>query len=170
MERKTFSCYDNFVSGNSVGAPTHTPEGTALTHLASLIPEALRKAQVLQTSVGDEGPPIYQCSEGYNIDDSSQSFCSKSLHDITDAQQCTTDSPETGDNCLNKEPKETKFSEVALIGFSKGCVVLNQIITELHTLMAIGSKQTQQLDDFIKKVRYIIYVYLAAFSTMLYFK
>lgn len=145
MERKTFSCYDNFVNSNSVGAPTHGPEGTALTHLASLVAEALRKAQVLQTCIGDEYHAADQGSEGNNIDDSSQSLCKNNLHG-------TTDFPTVSDHCLQTELKETEFSEVTLIGFSKGCVVLNQIITELHALMIIGLTQSQLLDDFIKKV------------------
>lgn len=152
MERKTFSCYDNFVISNSVGAPTHAPEGTALTYLASLILETLRKAQALQTSIGDENPTADQGLQGSNIDDSSQSLCHKSLSDITEAQECNTDLPKTNDHCLKNELKETEFSEVSFIGFSKGCVVLNQIITELHTLMAI-QQQTQQQDGFIKKIR-----------------
>lgn len=153
MERKTFSCYDNFVFSNSVGAPTHAPEGTSLTYLALLIPEALRKAQALQTSTGDENPTVDQRLQGNNIGDTSQSLCHKSLSDITETQECTTDLPKTNDHCLKNELKETEFSEVSFIGFSKGCVVLNQIITELHTLMAT-QLQTQLQDVFIKKVSY----------------
>lgn len=158
MERKTFSCYDNFVNSNSVGAPTHAPEGTALTYLASLIPEALRKAQALQTGVRDENLTADQCFQVNRIEDSSQSLCSKNLHDITETQQCTTNLPKTNEHCLKNELEETEFSEVSFIGFSKGCVVLNQIITELHTVMIVESKQTQLLSGFIKKVSYFTYV------------
>lgn len=151
MERKTFSCYDNFVISNSVGAPTHGPEGNALTHLASLIPKALRRAQTLQRSV-NESPTADHSSEGNNVD---VSLCSKSLHDIKDTEQCPTDLTETNDICLKDDPEDTEFSEITLIGFSKGCVVLNQIITELHAV-AIGIKQTKLLDNFIRKVSHFI--------------
>jgi hypothetical protein len=39
VERQTFSCYDNFVASNNVGAPTHCfdPYGKATLHLAGLL-------------------------------------------------------------------------------------------------------------------------------------
>lgn len=155
MERKTFSCYDNFVSSNSVGAPTHDPGVTALSHLATLIPEALRKAQALQTRTYDELPANQSCEEN-NIGDSLQSSCSNSPHEwySTDAQHCTTDFPKTSDHWLKKEFEETDIDEITLIGFSKGCVVLNQIITELHTLMTVGLLQSKLPAGFIDKVRH----------------
>lgn len=163
MERKTFSCYDNFVLSNSVGAPTHAPEGTSLTYLALLIPEALKKAQALQTNIGDENPTVDQNLQGNNTDDSSQSLCHKSLSDTSEAQDCTTNLPKRNYHCLENELKEAEFNEVSFIGFSKGCVVLNQIITELHTLMAI-QLQSQLLDVFIKKVSLYNYVDHTAFK------
>lgn len=33
MEFNTFSCFDNFVRGNSAGVPDHTPMNFALAHL-----------------------------------------------------------------------------------------------------------------------------------------
>lgn len=33
MEFTTFSCFDNFVRGNNVGIPDHTPMHYALQHL-----------------------------------------------------------------------------------------------------------------------------------------
>jgi len=73
MELKTFSCFDNFVESDRVGAPTHSSDQGALEHLKKLV--------------------------------------------------------STTANQLNL-PVET-FLPVTIIGFSKGVVVLNQILYEL---------------------------------------
>ncbi|XP_045131600.1 UPF0565 protein C2orf69 homolog isoform X4 [Portunus trituberculatus] len=144
MERKTFSCYDNFVSSNNVGAPTHEPRVKALSHLATLIPEALRKAHGLQTSTREEIFTVHQSS------DSSQSSCIDPHEwDTSDAHGCGVDIP----HWFKNDFEEIDFDEVILIGFSKGCVVLNQIITELHALMTVESLQNKQTVSFIDKVR-----------------
>lgn len=155
MERKTFSCYDNFVSSNSVGAPTHDPGATALSHLATLVPQALRKAQAVQTRTDQEFPASQSCEED-NIDDSSQLSSSNSPLDSTDAHHCATDVPKASDRWSKKAFEETDIDDITLIGFSKGCVVLNQIITELHALMAIEVYQSKLPVDFIDKVRHSV--------------
>lgn len=139
MERKTFSCYDNFVSSNSVGAPTYEPRVKALSHLASLIPEALRKAQDLQISKRKEIFAVHQSCG------SSQPSCINPH----DAQYCAVDIP----HWLKNDFEEEDLDEIILMGFSKGCVVLNQIITELHALMTVKSFQNKQTASFIDKVR-----------------
>ncbi|KAG0714532.1 UPF0565 protein C2orf69 [Chionoecetes opilio] len=152
MERKTFSCYDNFVSSNSVGAPTHDPGITALTHLATLIPQALRKAQAWQTSTRDEFPADQSC-ERNNIDESSQSSCVNSPHewDTPNDQHCASDFPNASDYWLRRF-EELNIDEITLLGFSKGCVVLNQVITELHGLMTVGLLHSKLLAGFVDKV------------------
>ena len=37
MERATFSCYDHFVPGNSVGSPEHADNTGAVPHLSLLL-------------------------------------------------------------------------------------------------------------------------------------
>ena len=37
MERATFSCYDNFVTSNSVGSPEHCDNAGAVPHLRHLL-------------------------------------------------------------------------------------------------------------------------------------
>uniref|UniRef100_A0A0P4W9Z6 Uncharacterized protein n=1 Tax=Scylla olivacea TaxID=85551 RepID=A0A0P4W9Z6_SCYOL len=144
MERKTFSCYDNFVSSNSVGAPTHEPTVTALSHLVTLIPEALRKAQALHTNTREEILTVHQSC------DSSQSSCINNPHEwgTSDPEYCAANIPLR----LKNDFEETDLDEIILIGFSKGCVVLNQIITELHALMTVESLQNKQTVNFIDKV------------------
>lgn len=150
MERKTFSCYDNFVSSNSVGVPTHEPRVTALSHLVTLIPEALRKAQALQTSKREEILTVHQSC------DSSHSSCINNPRDwgILDAHDCAVDIS----HWLKNDFEEVHLDEIILMGFSKGCVVLNQIITELHALMTVESLQNKQTISFIDKVRCFYHV------------
>ncbi|XP_066974438.1 mitochondrial protein C2orf69 homolog isoform X2 [Macrobrachium rosenbergii] len=101
MERKTFSCYDNFVTSNSVGAPTHTPGIAAIIHLNDLISEGLRSAQE-KTEAHITFP--------------------ESVEDLT------------------------------LIGFSKGCVILNQLITEFHTVKTFEDERHNVPLNFIQKI------------------
>jgi len=83
MERQIFSCYDNFVESNSVGAPTHEHGNKASKHLSDLLD--------LSFAAAKENSP-----------------------DNTESQTVSS---------FDKS--------ISLIGFSKGCVVLNQLITEM---------------------------------------
>ncbi|KAK7079919.1 hypothetical protein SK128_009578 [Halocaridina rubra] len=110
MERKTFSCYDNFVVSNSVGAPTHDPGIKAVTHLIDLILEGLKKA----TEVNQESEnPSFSPPNSISLD---------AVDDIT------------------------------LIGFSKGCVVLNQLIIEFRGLSVIEKLGDGDLHKFMEKI------------------
>ncbi|XP_068218083.1 mitochondrial protein C2orf69 homolog [Palaemon carinicauda] len=101
MERKTFSCYDNFVTSNSVGAPTHSPGTGAIIHLNDLISEGLKSAR-----------------------------------------------EKSEDHCMFPE----SVDDITLIGFSKGCVILNQLITEFHTVKTSNDQEQSVPLDFIQKI------------------
>lgn len=79
MQLKTFSCYDNFVVTNEIGAPTHVPNFHAFEHLKLLVSNATKHT--------------------------------------TKEEQST---------------QNSSFLPHVLIGFSKGCVVLNQLVHELQ--------------------------------------
>ncbi|XP_070388246.1 mitochondrial protein C2orf69 [Dermacentor albipictus] len=106
LQYLTFSCYDNFVEGNDMGAPTHEFSITALEHLLALL---------------------------------------NSLSEM-----------------LNNKTNKAKYDPIAtgvlelplvLIGFSKGCVVLNQF------LYAIKALEVQADDDVIALVHRIKAMY-----------
>lgn len=114
MEFKTFSCYDNFVPCNNSGAPDHTPTHHALQHLERLL-------------------------QGV----------SQRLRSVNPAQLASAGSPAAS---VDKESKENEENtpplwwqeginldkaSLILIGFSKGCVVLNQFIYEFHYLKTL---------------------------------
>ncbi|KAH7964756.1 hypothetical protein HPB49_001185 [Dermacentor silvarum] len=106
LQYLTFSCYDNFVEGNDMGAPTHEFSITALEHLLALL-----------------------------------NSLSSRLRDKT--------------NKARYGPIATGVLELplVLIGFSKGCIVLNQF------LYAIKALEVQPDDDVIALVRRIKAMY-----------
>ncbi|XP_065332540.1 mitochondrial protein C2orf69 homolog isoform X1 [Cloeon dipterum] len=125
MEFKTFSCYDNFVPGNNCGAPEHTPTHYALQHLERLLQAVSQRVRMLtpqQLAAGKSPPP--------------------SPHPQTPPEKCE-------ENGENPEPSTSKTirwwqeeinldkADLSLVGFSKGCVVLNQILYEFHYLKTL---------------------------------
>ncbi|XP_012064239.1 PREDICTED: UPF0565 protein C2orf69 homolog [Atta cephalotes] len=78
-----FSCFDNFVSGDTYGTPTFCPMYNALRHLKDLITCCLEHVKTLK--IGED-------TDIYNIE----------------------------------------VTNLSLMGFSKGCAVLNQFLYEFH--------------------------------------
>ncbi|XP_042889712.1 UPF0565 protein C2orf69 homolog isoform X2 [Penaeus japonicus] len=149
MERKTFSCYDNFVESNSVGAPSHDPVLMATKHLTGLISEGLKKAASIKAEKLLSSQPHYQdvCSEKIESckDNVKPQNTDETESEELDLAEETCDS-ETKDKAL-------EFEEVTLIGFSKGCVVLNQIIIEFPLLSFLKDKTAENPRKFMNKVR-----------------
>ncbi|XP_031333086.1 UPF0565 protein C2orf69 homolog isoform X1 [Photinus pyralis] len=110
IEFKTFSCYENFVPGNSCGVPEHTPTHYALHHLEKLLQSVSEKirSNFVQRK-GDTDKDTVTASEHLG------KSCS---------QQCL--------QMINLDK-----SNLILIGFSKGCVVLNQFLYEFHYLKTL---------------------------------
>ncbi|XP_069194352.1 mitochondrial protein C2orf69 homolog isoform X2 [Procambarus clarkii] len=133
MERKTFSCFDNFVMSNSVGAPTHEPGTAATRHLASLMSAGLRTAQAKMNFHSQEN----DIGIAPHSEDDDLQQC-KSFQHSSKSQTC--------------DEVSIEIHDVTLIGFSKGCVVLNQLITEFHSMDVIESSHDELHKDFISKV------------------
>lgn len=113
MHVKTFSGYDNFVLSDAIGSPIHEDNFNALRHLALLL------LNIKQTLLKDDNG------------------------EVSSEENCTKDSPESEEDCEDSEDCAedevidpvadlSSFGEVTLLGFSKGCVVLNQVIREIH--------------------------------------
>ncbi|XP_033611441.1 UPF0565 protein C2orf69 homolog isoform X3 [Cryptotermes secundus] len=126
MEFKTFSCYDNFVPCNNCGAPDHTPTHYALQHLERLlqgISQRLRTmpvSELLPPAPDEPGPP----TEEAVIDD-------------RDGLQPQEEEDEEMAPLWWREGLNLDKAHLVLIGFSKGCVVLNQFIYEFHYLKTL---------------------------------
>ncbi|KAL7648714.1 UNVERIFIED_CONTAM: hypothetical protein RMT77_000621 [Armadillidium vulgare] len=116
IEFKTFSCYDNFVPSNNLGAPTYTELHGSLSHLRNLLKNALSKL-----------------SESAN-------------------------SCEAKENTCTNENDTEKSLNINLIGFSKGCVVLNQLITEIYTLSQTQNEENDDLLQFWRKIKSIYWL------------
>ncbi|XP_037284872.2 mitochondrial protein C2orf69 [Rhipicephalus microplus] len=108
LQYLTFSCYDNFVESNDMGAPTHEFSISALEHMHALL-------STLSTRLNDK-----------------------------------TDKAKYG-------PVATTLLEhpVTLIGFSKGCVVLNQFLYAMKALEVAPDDDVGQLVRRIKAMYWL---------------
>ncbi|KAK3867892.1 hypothetical protein Pcinc_026688 [Petrolisthes cinctipes] len=151
MERKTFSCYDNFVLSNSVGAPTHGPNIQAVTYLASLIVEALKVATSTMGSGSERKCPSDNTCQSKNfISQHTSHSClptmSKSHQEAKNLEQ------------ISLRSTEMEYYNLTLIGFSKGCVVLNQLITEFNTISTLPANDRNLLESFVSKVQHMYWL------------
>uniref|UniRef100_A0A8C3WBZ2 Chromosome 2 open reading frame 69 n=1 Tax=Catagonus wagneri TaxID=51154 RepID=A0A8C3WBZ2_9CETA len=141
MHLHKFSCYDNFVKSNMFGAPEHNTDFGAFKHLYTLLVNAFNLSQKNLLSKK-------------NV---------KDLNKDSKASNCRSGSSHTTNGCQGeKERTCEKFDESAmsfyppslngasftLIGFSKGCVVLNQLLFELKE-----AKKDKNIDAFIKRIK-----------------
>ncbi|XP_071551040.1 mitochondrial protein C2orf69 isoform X3 [Panulirus ornatus] len=162
MERKTFSCFDNFVLSNSVGAPTHEPGYEAIVHLAALISRGLKIAQ--REWRNDNTYSSHHFSEGNNVGILPHPLFQSCQQDkeVPELQECTIEEASASSTHYfsNQKPNESevKFDDVTLIGFSKGCVVLNQLVTEFHAISSFRKLEDRVPMDFIRKVHHMYWL------------
>ncbi|XP_062972272.1 mitochondrial protein C2orf69 homolog [Elgaria multicarinata webbii] len=148
MHLHKFSCYDNFVASNMFGAPEHSIDFGAFKHLHALLVNAFKLAQNVLLS-------------------------QKAMYDFsTDAKAITSDLPtvattngcpaaERERDCERFNHSTMSFIEPSviggvsftLIGFSKGCVVLNQLLHELKE-----AKRDKDINAFIKNIKAIYWL------------
>ncbi|XP_037047794.1 UPF0565 protein C2orf69 homolog [Bradysia coprophila] len=169
MEFKTFSCFDNFVRGNSAGVPDHTPMHHSLQHLEKLLQSIsqrlLNMNQVPSTSgtstnletnqeididilqvqetvtVDTDGEIEFSCKDG-NSSCNSISTADLTTELLQNDIQTTIASPSTSEvvellDPMWRENLNLEKCKLILVGFSKGCVVLNQFIYEFHYLKTL---------------------------------
>ncbi|CAL4079504.1 unnamed protein product, partial [Meganyctiphanes norvegica] len=144
MEIKTFSCYDNFVQSNNIGAPTHEPWNNSLIHLRTLITEALNAAE--NCNFENKESDLIKASIADNCEQSEQSG-------KCEVNSCDKDQDVTEESKMSCDGEVLEYDEVNLIGFSKGCVVLNQLIQEMNTLTRVQATDSSGLSEvFCKKI------------------
>ncbi|XP_056392528.1 mitochondrial protein C2orf69 homolog [Hyla sarda] len=135
MHLHKFSCYDHFVSSNMFGAPKHNTELGAFKQLYSLLVNAFTMAQNLLLSESNK----YIINRDY----SQLGYSTNGCH------------PEEGDiSSFSKDPTvhlglpSVKGSlSFTLIGFSKGCVVLNQLLHEMQE-----AKKDIEISSFLANI------------------
>ncbi|XP_029790003.1 UPF0565 protein C2orf69 homolog [Suricata suricatta] len=140
MHLHKFSCYDNFVKSNMFGAPEHSTDFGAFKHLYMLLVNAFNLSQnslLSKKNVKDLNQ------------DSKTSNCSSSSHTTNGCQGEKERTCEKFDeSVMSFYPPSLNGASFTLIGFSKGCVVLNQLLFELKE-----AKKDKNIDAFIKSIR-----------------
>uniref|UniRef100_A0A182RZ27 Uncharacterized protein n=1 Tax=Anopheles funestus TaxID=62324 RepID=A0A182RZ27_ANOFN len=134
MEYSTFSCFDNFVRGNNAGIPDHTPMHYSLQHLEELLINLTKK---LTKPILDQDflHKLLSASstKGYGSDvPCKQSNVDILQSNIYDGPGNDATEPDLAELLWWRENLNLDKASLKLIGFSKGCVVLNQFIYEFH--------------------------------------
>ncbi|CAB3235183.1 unnamed protein product [Arctia plantaginis] len=150
VEYKSFSCYDNFVPSNNAGVPEHTPTHSALHHLEKLLQGVTSRLKSLPTADLLEAVSSVSLPEEIDIEDLHKSAVQTGEASGTRPGRGRTDSPGPGpgpgsgpgpapglpepevDPLWWRDKLALDESQLTLVGFSKGCVVLNQLIYEFH--------------------------------------
>nr|CAD7269370.1 unnamed protein product [Timema shepardi] len=118
MEFKTFSCYDNFVPCNNCGAPDHTPTHSALQHLERMLQGISQRLRTMPVTELTQTP----ASRG---------------EESREEGEILPQDPEDTVELWWREGLNLDKAHLVLLGFSKGCVVLNQFIYEFHYLKTL---------------------------------
>ncbi|XP_070565019.1 mitochondrial protein C2orf69 homolog [Ptychodera flava] len=117
-----FNCFDNFVEGDTIGTPVYSKNLTAISHLKALLYNAVKYVnQELQTTDGDFAKRYSRFMNQKKEDDLE---CEeKSSAPVVDAQL-----------------------PVVIAGFSKGCIVMNQMLHELQ-----NARQDEGAAEFLQQ-------------------
>ncbi|XP_048200974.1 mitochondrial protein C2orf69 homolog [Perognathus longimembris pacificus] len=139
MHLHKFSCYDNFVKSNMFGAPEHNTDFGAFKHLYMLLVNAFNLSQ----------NGLLKNANVWNKDSKASDYRSNSSSNGCQVEKEKTckrfDESTTSDSGSTPSLKGASFT---LIGFSKGCVVLNQLLFELKE-----AKKDKNIDAFIKSIK-----------------
>ncbi|XP_004459006.2 mitochondrial protein C2orf69 homolog [Dasypus novemcinctus] len=145
MHLHKFSCYDNFVKSNMFGAPEHNTDFGAFKHLYMLLVNAFN---LTQNSL------LSKKNVNASNKDSKASNCRSSSYTTNGCQGEKERTCEKFDeSAMSFYPPSLNGASFTLIGFSKGCVVLNQLLFELKE-----AKKDKNVDTFIKSIRTIYWL------------
>ncbi|XP_054826989.1 mitochondrial protein C2orf69 homolog [Eublepharis macularius] len=148
MHLHKFSCYDNFVASNMFGAPEHSTDFGAFKHLHTLLVNAFKVAQNVLVS--------QKSMHNFGKDKEAAPYKSPA---IPTANGCPAAEKEQDCELFSNssmnfiEPSVIGGVSFTLIGFSKGCVVLNQLLYELKE-----AKEDKDIDSFIKNIKAVFWL------------
>ncbi|XP_019378428.1 PREDICTED: UPF0565 protein C2orf69 homolog, partial [Gavialis gangeticus] len=148
MHLHKFSCYDNFVASNMFGAPEHSTDYGAFKHLHALLVNAFKVSQNILLSQ----------KTTYGVHKDAKITACKSQSALTSNGCPVVEKERNGEisgNCTLSfgTPTITGAASFTLVGFSKGCVVLNQLLYELKE-----AKKDKNTDAFIKNIKAIYWL------------
>ncbi|XP_058443214.1 mitochondrial protein C2orf69 homolog [Malaya genurostris] len=152
MEYSTFSCFDNFVRGNNAGIPDHTPMHYSLQHLEELLNNLTKKLtkpvlepDLLQKLIAATNSSLcgtnHEGSQDMDLDVHPSDLQNNATATAATTNASTSASIVSSNNASSADINELLWwrenlnldkANLALMGFSKGCVVLNQFIYEFH--------------------------------------
>ncbi|KAM9304851.1 mitochondrial protein C2orf69 homolog [Gastrophryne carolinensis] len=124
MHLHKFSCYDHFVESNMFGAPTHSMEVRATRQLLSLLVNGFTVAQNLLMSQSNKYAGNWENHQSVPQTGSATNGCHSEEDNVN---HCSKDSL-----LYLGSPTVKDSLSFTVIGFSKGCVVLNQLLHELQ--------------------------------------
>ncbi|XP_076470601.1 LOW QUALITY PROTEIN: mitochondrial protein C2orf69 homolog [Babylonia areolata] len=142
MHLKTFSVYSQFVQSNDFGCPTHSSDFGAWKRLVDVYEEAvgLALSPSHDTHSGSDPQSGNSVSSKAGVAENS---CGGSevpqSHSLPSGQNAAADSEETKAEASEGTVVDRRLGQtipdvpVHLIGFSKGCIVLNQLVHELES-------------------------------------
>lgn len=148
-----YNHYDNFVTMNKFGAPDPIKSRFALPHLLHLIINVLTavRPELKQKPQEEKSSPD---TEKERMGDSSTIACEGSLDhpSLTNIDQnyC----PVSGLEIVKTLPDFNIkiINSITLVGFSKGCVVLNQLVTEVYFMSELPEEEKQLCTSLLQKV------------------
>ncbi|KAJ8960594.1 hypothetical protein NQ318_013884 [Aromia moschata] len=140
MEYKTFSCYENFVPCAKCGAPEHTPMHHSLLHLEKLVCNVSER--LYEMTEGDLNAAMEVSSKAMVLE-----------NDRSPPTACRRTNNRTGEISLDKASiRDLPNYDLKIVGFSKGCVVLNQFLYEFHYFKTLKSDDST-LAKIISKIK-----------------
>ncbi|XP_051884505.1 mitochondrial protein C2orf69 homolog isoform X2 [Pristis pectinata] len=141
-----FSCYDNFVQSNLFGVPEHSSDCGVFKHLHSLLMNGFKQAHTVLHSWTN---PNERSHGSFAVEqDESCSGVSKTANGFSAKNDLSTPSL-SGNYTEVEDLKCTDPSlKFVLIGFSKGCVVLNQLLYALNE-----AQKDKELAAFINNIK-----------------
>ncbi|XP_041524254.1 UPF0565 protein C2orf69 homolog [Microtus oregoni] len=139
MHLHKFSCYDNFVKSNMFGAPEHDPDFGAFKHLYMLLVNAFSLSQ---------NGSLSKTRSVWNKDCKAANCESNPSTSRNGGQENERTCGNAGVAAVSFSPLSLNGASFTLVGFSKGCVVLNQLLFELKE-----AKKDKNIDTFIRSIR-----------------
>ncbi|KAL4719932.1 hypothetical protein ACJJTC_005357, partial [Scirpophaga incertulas] len=151
IEYKSISCYDNFVPSSNTGVPDHTPTHNALLHLERLLQSLSSRLKSMPAAELLEAMSAPWLKE-IDIED---------LHKTSNRQTGAAEASQPIDLSTEPSPEKNTLwwrnnlcldeAQLTLVGFSKGCVVLNQFIYEFHYTKTLTPEDAHTM-RFIKRI------------------
>ncbi|XP_063227881.1 mitochondrial protein C2orf69 homolog isoform X2 [Bacillus rossius redtenbacheri] len=141
MEFRTFSCFDNFVPCNNCGVPDHTPTHHSLQHLERLLQGISQRLRSMpECELSPVTSPEQKAAQEAGREDGEilPHDAEENEEDDEEAEVPDGDPGADGRKRLWwRENLNLDRAHLVLVGFSKGCVVLNQLIYEFHYLKTL---------------------------------